>query len=125
MKLLRFARLMRERQRLHAFAVEQGFDSTAAMLYELYITQDVPVEEISRRLLTPMWTLRKLFDEYQIPVGPRGGRNNVKLEMTPELIQEVMRDGVPAVAERTGIEAAHLYVKMNDWKRRKDQEEKT
>lgn len=102
--LPRKIQLEREQKRLEDLAQRHGFSSFAEWLRDLYIVQKVPIQKISEQLFTPMWTLRKKFDELGINVRTRGGPNHVHIHMTEELYQEVCRDGIPAVCERLGVE---------------------
>lgn len=115
----RIITLEAERRRLEELAHKQGYPSLADMLYQLYIVQDISIEKIAREILfTSLWTLRKRFDELQIPMQTRGGKNWSKVEITPELVAECTRNGVPATAERLGLEPARLYVRLNEWAKR-------
>lgn len=115
--IIRLIRLERERKRLDEVALSLGHDSTEKMLYELYIVKGMPIETISKTLVTPMWTLRKRFDEAGISVRTRGGLrpSTVLTELTPDLISELMRDGVRAVADRLGVDPPALSAKLRVW----------
>lgn len=112
--LPRDIRMDRERKRLEDLAEQRGFKSAGEMLQHMYEVEQVPIQKIADTLVTPIWTLRKRFDELGIQVRTRGGRNYVKVDITPELLQELARDGVPAVAERLGVEPEALYIRLKD-----------
>lgn len=85
------------------------------MIADLYDTQRMSIEKIAKSLFTPIWTLRKRFDELGINVKTRGGRNNVKFEVTKELYNEACRDGVLAVADRVGVDPATVELRLRKW----------
>lgn len=113
--LPRNIRIKRERERLDELAASLGFENTDKMLYELYVVQRTPLKELQAKLFTPMYTLRRRLEEICVPMRSRGGRNNVKSEITPELIDEVSRDGVTAVAMRLGIDGPALGARLKKW----------
>lgn len=96
-------------------AQNTGYENRAQMLYQMYVIDRVPIERIAHILVTPMWSLRKQFDEFQIEVRTRGGRNNVKVEVTEELVAEASRDGVPTVAARIGVDPVTLGLRLKRW----------
>lgn len=108
-------RLIRERTRLEELAKERGFDSTASMLHDMYDAQQMSLTEICENLVTPMWSLRKAFAAAGIEARTKGGRNNVKFEITPELIDEVSRDGVSYVSMRLGVDYLTLANRLRTW----------
>lgn len=111
----RIVRLFRERDRLDKIARERGYENSNAMIADLYDTQRMSIEKIAKSLFTPIWTLRKRFDELGINVKTRGGRNNVKFEVTKELYNEACRDGVLAVADRVGVDPATVELRLRKW----------
>lgn len=114
--LPRNIRMTRERKRLEEVANTRGYESADKMLHDMYVVQRIPVHKIAEQLFTPMWTLRKRFDELGIKIRTRGGPNNVKVDITPELLGEISRDGIPAVSERLGIDMSTLYARLKDYK---------
>lgn len=107
-----FMKHVRERRRLEKLAQERGYVSCATMLYDLYIVKQIPIERIAHDLYTPMFTFRKVFDECGIAIRTRGGRHNVKVEMTKELYDEVCREGVETVAARLGMDGFALRLRI-------------
>lgn len=105
----------RERKRLDSVAQERGFENAAAMLHDMYVVQHIPIQKIADTLFTPIWTLRKRFDDVGITVKGRGGRNNVKYEITEELYQEVLRDGIEIVCSRLGVESVPFRQRLQKW----------
>lgn len=111
----RVLRMNRYRLRIDKLAREKGFESTEKMLYEMYEVQHLPLKKIGEILVIPMWSLRKRFDELGITVRSKGGRNYIKTIITPELIEEVCRDGVGATADKLGIDQISLNAKLREW----------
>lgn len=89
-----------------------GFENYKAMLQELYVVQRTALVDLAKQLHITEGRVRKHLHRYGIPLRARGGPNNVKIVMTPELYREVCRDGVPAVAERLGVESGVLYARL-------------
>lgn len=87
------------------------------MLQDMYSIQEISIHDLARMLYIPMKTLRSRMLLLGITMRPRGGKHPevVKSEITPGLVDEVTRDGVPAVAERLGIDPVALQVKLKKW----------
>src|SRR5688500_1257199 len=111
-------RKVRLEQRLKRTAKEQGYTGVGQMLRDLYVTQQQGLNLIMRQLMLSEHTLRKLMKLYAIPLRSRGGPNNVHVVLSPELLAEVVRDGVKAVATRLGVDEimfrARLKALMKD-----------
>ena len=107
----RTVRMYREQKRLEKVAEERGYDSIESMLYDMYAVQRIPLKRLRELLYTPMWSLRRRLGEI-CKMRSRGGRNNVKVEMTEELYNEVIADGVPTVADRIGVDQVSLQLRM-------------
>lgn len=108
-------RLTRERVKLERLAREQGLDGIAGLLYDMYVVKGMSIEKIAKTLVTPIWSLRKMFDEFEIPVNLRGGPNAQKFDVTQELIEEVSKIGVSATAARLGLEPTTLYWRLRKY----------
>ena len=78
-----------------------GFTSVEACLHTLYVERRLKLEEVCRVLGISFRTMRGLLGTYDIPVKPLGGVR--RIEITPELFEEICRDGIPAVAARRGV----------------------
>jgi len=105
-------RIDREKARLAKVATELGYENTQHMLHELYVVQNVSIAKISARLFTPYRTLYRTMLALGIKIKSRGGRNNVRTEITAELLAEIARDGVAAVAERLGVEPSTFSARL-------------
>lgn len=112
----RVLRVNRYKLRMDRLAREKGYETAAKMLYEMYEVQHMSLEDIRETLLIPHWTLRKILtEELGITIHPKGGRNNVLIEITPELIEEVSRDGITATARGLGVHPVALRIRLQDW----------
>ncbi len=99
-------------QRLTTVAEEHHYASVEAMLRSMYIDHQMPVHEIRHVLHVGLKTLRSLFDEYGIPVRLSGNQSQLKVPTTPELVSDILRDGVPTVAKQLGMDPSSLHTKM-------------
>lgn len=113
--LPRSIRMERERKRLEQVAQERGYENSAVMLQKMYEVDCIPIEQIAHELFTPLWSLRKRFDELHIKVRNRGGRNNVLIEVTEDLYNEACRIGLSGVAERLGVDTLTLDIRLTEW----------
>lgn len=108
-------RMAREEKRLTQVAQERGFEDSDALIRDMYITQGKSIKDIQEELFTPMWSLKKRLVRLGIPFRSRGGPNNVITHITRELVEECLRDGVNAVADRLGITTQLLSSRMKKW----------
>lgn len=116
MYLPRLQRMIRERIKLEKVAEERGYENADIMLHDLYTHQRIPIEKISKMLLTPMWSLRKRFTELGINVRTRGCREDRReIEITMELFKEASRDGTDVTALRLGVEQQTLQNRLKAW----------
>lgn len=99
-------------QDLERLAVQAGYDSYRSMLFDLYITKRMGVEAISKRLFITTYRVRKHLKRFDIPKKQQLWRQEIPL--SPELEQEILRDGVPAVAARLGTSAEILHRKLRE-----------
>jgi hypothetical protein len=97
---------------LDHLAVDAGFESYKSLLYELYVVRHLSLDDVGQCCHIHYRRVRKHLEQFGITVRSRGGRNNVKYELTPELLHEIMRDGVPTVAMRLGVESGMLYERL-------------
>lgn len=95
--------LKRSLTELDQFAKQQGFEDYSKMLYEFYTVQGLSLVEISSRCHVHWKRTKKHLFRFKIPLRGRGGANNVKVLMTPELLHEIKVNGVPATADRLGV----------------------
>jgi hypothetical protein len=49
---------------------------------------------------------------HQLPIQPRGGANNEKVEVGPELVQDIVALGVHGAAKKHGITPQTLYQRV-------------
>lgn len=95
--------LKRTLQELDRFARKQGFQDYPAMLYEFYTVRGLSLIDIGERCHVHWKRTKKHLIRFKIPLRSRGGANNVKVVMTPELLHEIKVNGVPATADRLGV----------------------
>jgi hypothetical protein len=88
---------------LEALATSLGYETWQALLHELYVVQGMGIAELSARTGVPDLRIQRHVRKLGY-VRKRGGSNNEKVVITPELIAECMRDGVNTVAQRLGID---------------------
>jgi hypothetical protein len=107
-------RLVKERVRLENLAQQQGYDSFEAMVRDLYEVQHISIEKLAAQFFTPVRKFRQRMLEMGIELRPRGGKNNQKMILTPATVQEVLRDGISAVAARLGVDTLTLSERMKE-----------
>lgn len=115
--LLRSILLDRERKRLDDLAVERGLENADIMFYEMYVVKEIPIQKIAELLFTPIYTLRKRFDEIGIAVKTRGGRHpeTVLVEPTATLAHEVSVDGATLVSKKLGVTRIAVLYALSKW----------
>lgn len=97
---------------LDALARQAGFADYPTMLHELYVIKRLSLMEVGERCHISYKRVKRHLKRFNIPVHKRGGPNNVKVTLTPELLQEIMRDGVVSVAQRLGVDQIALQMKL-------------
>lgn len=91
------------------FAKTLGFPGEKEMWAKLYTDQAMSIAEISRRLAVGSATIHQRLTKHQIPIRQRGGRNNLIINMSPELQEKVRQQGVTAVATEMGLSYNTLH----------------
>lgn len=107
-------------QRLYLHELETvaklaGFPDYKSLLQQRYQVECVSLQDLAENLHISQPRLKKHLEKYGIPLRKRGGANNVKIVLTAELIQEIARDGIPAVSMRLGVESSVLYARIRRW----------
>lgn len=98
---------------LERIAREHGYADYRSMLYECYVVQGMSLVELARRLHIHHNRLKRHLTRFGIPIRKRGGRNHLKIEVTAELLEETIRDGIPAVALRLGVTQSALHARIH------------
>lgn len=93
-----------------------GYTDYQSMLHDLYVVQGLGVTPLAHRLHLSRLRVIKHLNRFKIPRKTAGGANNVKVLLTPALLHEVEKNGVPATAARLGIEPHALYAKLKGLK---------
>lgn len=89
-----------------------GHASEEMLWHELYDVQKLSITTLATRLGISRNTIRQALARRHIQVRGRGGPNNLVLALTPEVIEEVRRDGVLAVAKRMELNYTTLYKRL-------------
>lgn len=97
---------------LEIVARRAGFADFKSLLDQWYTVERMGLTEVGERLHITWKRARKHLIRYGIPIRGPGGANNVLIVMTKELVQEIARDGVPAVAARLGVQDSVLYARI-------------
>lgn len=98
--------------RLNELAIRNGFADYQSMLYDLYVMQGFSIENIANRFHVHQRRIRRHLTMYGIRIRSRGGPNYMRIVLTQSLIEEVLRDGIAAVAERLGVDGANLRQRL-------------
>lgn len=70
--------------------------------------------DLAERMRVSAWTLRKILRYYRLAalVKNHGGRRYLRFELTPEVFDEICRDGVPSVARRLNVSPSAVYRRL-------------
>lgn len=98
---------------LESVARNAGYEDFKSLLHDYYVVQRVGLTTLAERLHIAVPRLKRHLKRFGIEVHGRGGANNTKIVVTPELVREVTRDGIPAVARRLGISITALLRQLN------------
>lgn len=93
-----------------------GYTDYQSMLYDLYVVQGLGASPIAERLRLTRARVVRHLERFRIPRRSAGGANNVKIVLTPALVHEIHKNGVPATAARLGMETMQLYARIKAYK---------
>jgi transcriptional regulator of acetoin/glycerol metabolism len=89
-----------------------GYADEDAMWRDRYSEKKTSIAALSVSLGVSRNTIRQRLEAKNIDLRSRGGANNNSLDLTDEVIEEVRRDGVMAVAKRLEINYTTLYKRL-------------
>lgn len=98
---------------LENLAQKAGFESYQQMLHELYTVQGLGLYQLAERCHIHYKRVRRHLNRFGIPIRGRGGPNSVKVVFTPELLTEIIKNGVEPTAQRLGITPVVLRSRLN------------
>lgn len=101
---------------LDQLARSAGYEDYKSALHELYVTQGLGLAQLASRFNISQGRVRRHLARFEIPLHGRGGLQHRKVIVTQELLQEIAREGVPAVAAKLGVEPPILYQKLKQVK---------
>ena len=90
-------------------ALTLGYVDAHAMWKDLYLTKKLSTAAISRKLGVSQNTIRAVLVEANIPFRSRGGANNTKVSITPEIAEAITKRGLATVAKELKIKYGTLY----------------
>ena len=89
-----------------------GYNNETHMWADLYIEKELSIAQISRKLDVSKNIIRSCLTRASIPIRSRGGPNNSKVVLTPELIDEIKLNGIKATATRLKMDYTTLYKRL-------------
>lgn len=93
-------------------ASQLGYDSPQAMFRDLYVTKHLSIAQIETKLDVSRNVIKEQLLKAGIPKRKPGGPNNAKVVLTQELLDEIRKDGVRAVADRLKLSYTTLYKRL-------------
>lgn len=100
---------------LENVARRAGYAEYKDLLVDWYVVQRLALLDIAERLHVTQQRVRKHLVRFGITIRGKGGANNVKVVLTQALLEEVAKDGIPAVAMRLGVAQPVLYARIRAW----------
>ena len=95
-----------------ALAASLGYPDSRAMWTDLYVRRKLSIAQIAEKLDIGRNTVRDELTLNCVEKRSRGGRNNVKFELTDEVLQEVQERGIAVVAKRLGVTHDAVYKRV-------------
>lgn len=89
-----------------------GYDDDVEMWRDLYESKSLSISQLSRKLGVSRNVVRACLEKAGIKKKKRGGPNNTRCVVTDEMVEEIRRDGISAVAKRLGLDYTTLYKKL-------------
>lgn len=93
-------------------ATRLGYESPTKMWEDLYEGKKLSLVQIQRKLGVSRNVIRHELVKAGIVSRTRGGPNNKKIVITDDLIDEVKKIGITAVAKRLGLDYTTLYKRI-------------
>jgi transposase len=93
-------------------AKAHGYKDEKEMFADLYVAQDLSIEDLTKKLKISRNAIRNVFVKLELPTKKRGGANNQKFKITDELIERVKEKGVKAVAKELNVSYTALYKRL-------------
>lgn len=88
-----------------------GHADETAMWKTLYVDRRISLQQLANQFASTPHSIRIRLQACQIPLRSRGGKNNLKVELTKELEAEIKEKGVLQTAKRLGVAPQTLYKK--------------
>jgi DNA-binding NtrC family response regulator len=95
-----------------ALAQRLGYASDEAMWADLYDVKHLSVAALATRLGISRNAIRSTLKKRGAGMRKRGGANNRREDLSDEIIDEVRKDGVMAVAKRMKVKYTTLYKRL-------------
>jgi len=93
-------------------AARLGYESELAMWTDLYIDRGLSISTLATKLDVSRNTVRTSLERLNIAIRKQGGPNNQKLNITDELVDEIKREGIAAVAKRLNLSYTTVYKRL-------------
>lgn len=91
-------------------ARQLGYPGEKEMWVDLYPKNSMT--QLALKFSKGINTIRARIDYFQIPKRARGGANNVKVEVSKELLDDCVNLGIHAAAVKWGIKPQTLYQRL-------------
>jgi hypothetical protein len=95
-----------------AEAKNRGYLGEKEMWEDLYTKKGNSLNQLVKMFDRSINNIRSRIDSFQIPKRSRGGANNTKYELSPELINDIVTMGVRQAALKHGIKPQTLYQRV-------------
>lgn len=92
-----------------AISATLSYGCAAEMWKDLYVARKLSTGAISRKFGVSQNTIRAELTTAHIAFRSRGGPNNMKISMTPDLAQKIKERGMATVAKELGLKYGTLY----------------
>jgi transposase len=93
-------------------AAKLGYADETAMWQDLYVTRRLSVSKLTEMFDVSRNTIRYALDRAGVTIRPSGGPNNMKIEITAEVIEAVRLHGIRETAKALGVTYSTLYKRL-------------
>jgi len=89
-----------------------GYADEDSMWEDLYVKKELSIGQLAKKLNVSRNTVRASLERANVSMRGRGGPNNLKFDLTDEVIADIRENGIAAVARKLEVSYGTLYKRL-------------